>query len=94
MGENTVRQYSLNSTASGLIENSNRGLNGCGFNDYEGVAMLEIIKGLLPSQPWGLHNQPPIGLFTFLSILPHSLPTEGKVVGISQSDREFFPTSI
>lgn len=53
--------------AWGLIQHSKRGRHRGRIHDYGGVAMLEDMEGLLLSQPRGLGNQPPIGLFDFSS---------------------------
>ena len=54
MAENTIRQYSLIDTASGLVENSNRGHNGCGFNNYGGVAMVVYLQRPIAKPAVGL----------------------------------------
>ena len=52
------------------------------LNNYGGEAMVENMKGLLPSQLWGLRNQPPIGLFSFLLHIPcqHRAPKTYRFV--------------
>ena len=52
--------------------------------------MIGNMVGLLPSQPRGFRNQPPIGLFTFWSILPANI----LLLWPTASRASIFPTTL